>query len=71
MTDNRSLTFHLPTYPTARHFLRIIDGVSYSLYRNVYNTIMEQRGSPNEQVDWTKPDEWIAARLTGQEQALA
>ncbi|MCG3207814.1 MAG: hypothetical protein FOGNACKC_01414 [Anaerolineae bacterium] len=71
MTDLRSLTPHLPTYPVARHFLRIMDGVAYSLYRNTFNMIMEQRGSPKDQVDWTKPDEWISARLTGEEQALA
>jgi hypothetical protein len=28
-------------------------------------------GSPKEQVEWTKPDEWIAGRLTGAEQDLA
>lgn len=68
---SRSLTSHLPTYPIARHFLRIMDGVAYSLYRSTYNAIIDQRGSPKDQVDWTKPDEWIAARLTGDEQSLA
>jgi hypothetical protein len=44
MKKNRSLTPHLPTCPVARHFLRIMNGVPYSLYRNTYNSIMEQRG---------------------------
>lgn len=67
----RSLTPHLPTYPEARHFLRVLDGVPYVLYRNTYNEIWEQRGNPQAQVHWTNPDEWIAERLTGEEQTLA
>ena len=73
MVDNQitSPTPHLPEYRRARHFLRILDGVSYDLYRSTYNAIWEQRGSPQEQVDWSDPDGWISERLSGEEQALA
>lgn len=67
----RSLTPDLPVYSEARHFLRVMNNVSYALYRSTYNAIWEQRGSPKEQVDWLNPDEWIPLRLKGEEQFLA
>lgn len=69
--DSRALTPGLPDYTRARHFLRVMDGVQYPLYRSTYNAIWEQRGSPQDQVDWTEPDVWIAERLGGAEQVLA
>ena len=66
-----SLTPNLPTHPAVRHFMRIIDGASYSLYRSMYNGIWEQRGNPQETVDWADPDQWIPLRLQDEEQKLA
>jgi len=73
MTDTniKSLTPDLPIYANARHFLRILDGVAYTLYRSTYNAIWEQRGNPQETASWTDPDSWIPQRLQGDEQALA
>src|SRR5947199_9911065 len=70
-SDIKSLTPDLPTYSNARHFLRIMDGVPYALYRSTYNAIWEQRGNPQETASWTDPDNWIPQRLKGDEQALA
>jgi restriction system protein len=70
-TDITSLTPDLPIYANARHFLRILDGVPYALYRSTYNAIWEQRGNPQEQASWTEPDSWIPQRLQGNQQALA
>ena len=67
----RSLTPHLPTYESARHFLRILDGVTYDTYRSMYDAIWSQRGTPQETTDWAEPEEWIPERLTGDGQALA
>ena len=67
----RSLIPGIPIYANARHFLRIIDGVSYALYRSTFNAIKAQRGSPQQTVDWRDPDEWIVERLDGEEQRLA
>jgi restriction system protein len=66
-----SLTPSYPEYGNVRWFLRILDGTSYSEYREMVSAIWTQRGSPQEQVDWTKPDEWIPARLSGSSAALA
>ena len=61
----RSLTPHLPTYSQVRHFIAIVDGTQYSLYSETFNTIWEQRGNPQENVDWSDPDDWIPERLSG------
>ncbi len=73
MSDNRlrSLTPHLPEYRLAIHFLQTLDGVPYLLYRQMDKEIREQRGNPQENVDWTDPDKWIPERLRGEEQVLA
>jgi restriction system protein len=71
ITASRSLTPHLPEYHVARHFLRILKSVPYTLYRSLYNNIWEQRGNPKETVDWTNPETWIPERLDGLEQELA
>ena len=35
------------------------------------NAIMDQTGTPQNTVDWSKPDEWIVARLAGDQKRLA
>lgn len=70
-SDVRSPTPGLPIYPNARHFLRLLDGVPYALYRRTYLQIVEQGGNPQAQADWAEPDVWIAERLHGDEQKLA
>lgn len=67
----RSLTPHLPGYESARHFLRILDGMQYAIYRDMVDTIWSQRGTPQETTDWANPETWIPERLIGDQQALA
>ena len=71
MHEVRSLTPHFPPYCIARHFLRILDGVPYSSYRSTYDAILEGRGTPQEQADWTNPDMWIPERLGNEQQSVA
>jgi restriction system protein len=66
-----SLTPGLPEYRLARHFLQTLDGVTYSLYREMYNSIWGQSGSPQSTVDWTDPEQWIPERLMGDQADLA
>jgi restriction system protein len=72
-TESRLLspTPDLPTYAAVRHFMRIVDGASYWLYRGMYNHIWEARGNPQEQADWADPDEWIPQLLESDERRLA
>ena len=67
----RALTPDLPTYRLAREFVRIVDGVPRGVYREMFAEIEAQRGTPSDRVDWTDPDAWIPARITGDEQVLA
>lgn len=67
----RSLTPNLPEYSRARHFVRILEGKPFSLYREMYNSIWDQRGSPQETVDWSDPEAWIPSRLSGAKRELA
>jgi restriction system protein len=70
-SGTRSLTPSMPVYKDARLFLRIMDGVPYTLYRRTYNQIIDHRGSPQEQVDWRNPDVWIPHLLSDDEAKLA
>ena len=62
-----SLTPGIPTYPEARAFLKAIDGIPYTTYRSMYDQILDQRGSPQENEDWSDPESWIPERLRGPE----
>lgn len=66
-----SPTPNLTSYTAVRHFMRIVDGASYWLYRGMYNRIWEARGNPQEPADWADPAQWIPQLLTGDEQKLA
>lgn len=69
--ERRSLTPHIPTYASAQFFLRIIDGVYYSRYRAMFNSIWDQRGNPQDTVNWSTPEKWITERLNGENRQLA
>ncbi len=73
MSENelRSLSAGLPTYSDAREFLKIIEGVSRSTVGRMIESLWEQRGNPQDQEDWTKPEVWIPERLDGNERELA
>ena len=70
-TVTRSLTPNLQEYSRVRHFIQILEGRSSSLYREMYNSIGEQWGSPQETVNWSNPEDWIPARLSGAQRELA
>lgn len=67
----KSQTPLFPSYTSARHFLKVLDGVRYADYRQMYNDISAQHGNPQQTVDWANPDEWIPDRLVGDSQELA
>jgi restriction system protein len=60
-----------PLYSTTSELMRILDGESVVLFKNMWNAIWSLRGTPQNTVDWTNPDEWIKDRLSGQERAMA
>ena len=56
-------TLWLPKYAAAQHFLRIMDGSSYSKFGSMLNDITSKAGSRGSTVSWTEPDSWIPDRL--------
>lgn len=60
-----------PAYSDVRHLLRILPGVPKAEFTGMLSEIMEQTGTPQNPVDWTDPDTWIAERLRGSSASLA
>ncbi len=71
ISETWSLTPGLSTYKETRALLRIINGVSYDLITQMRAKIWEQVGTPQNNIDWTQPDEWIPERLKSPEKEIA
>lgn len=54
-----------------RAALAVYEGVPRDLIDRVMNETRGQRGTPQDQVDWTTPDTWIGERLQGEVAKLA
>lgn len=70
-SEKWSLTPGLSTYGEARAFLKIINGVPFDLITQMRARIWEQVGTPQNNIDWTQPDEWIPERLNSPEREIA
>jgi hypothetical protein len=62
---------YFPTYRAIAHAIRTLDGEPLSRVRDMMNVIYEQRGTSHTPVDWSSPDLWIPARLSGELRTLA
>jgi restriction system protein len=71
MTANKARTPWFPTYTSARKLYPLLVGVPVVEYRSMNDAIGRQMGTNEHPVDWTKPDEWIRERLSGNDQGLA
>lgn len=60
-----------PTYSDVRHLLRILPGVPRIELMKMLADIRDQTGTPQNPVDWSDPDTWVAERLNGASAALA
>ncbi|MBF0620931.1 MAG: restriction endonuclease [Magnetococcales bacterium] len=60
-----------PLYSEVRYLLNIWQNVSKQAVSAMMRSIRDQTGTPQNPVDWTNPDEWIATRLDGEHQQLA
>ena len=61
----------MPTWSEARFLLRLWNGLPRAHIDNLRSAIVEQTGTPQAQVDWSNPEEWIPERLSGHERELA
>jgi hypothetical protein len=52
-------------------FLRVADGLDVATLRAIRKRVYEQRGTQQDRVDWSDPDQWIPERLAGPEMQAA
>ena len=70
--DDRRVKIPLfPLYSEVRHLLPVWDGRLRSQITGLHSTFAQLRGTPQEPVDWTSPDEWIPTRLSDDDRDLA
>lgn len=60
-----------PLYAEVRICMRAWDGVAVQTVRDMINSISALTGTPQDPVDWSDPDHWIAERLFGKDRMLA
>jgi restriction system protein len=60
-----------PPYSRVRQLLVILQGVPRATVTDMLGAILDQTGTPQNPVDWSDPDTWIAERLTGSQAELA
>ncbi len=62
---------HFPTFDEVRAVLPAWDGSPTGAFTRMNSVVWSMTGTPQDQVDWTNPDEWIEARLEGEVQEWA
>lgn len=60
-----------PFYSEVKHLLRILPGVPRAQFMGMMSEIVDQTGTPQNPVEWSDPDTWIPARLSGSSGWLA
>ena len=60
-----------PVYSEVRHLLRLWDGVRKAEILTMIQDVHDQTGTPQDPLDWTEPNVWIAERLSGRSRELA
>ncbi|GGB54968.1 restriction endonuclease [Deinococcus soli (ex Cha et al. 2016)] len=71
MSLNKARTPWFPTYAYAAALYSVLPGVALSTLRALDQAIAAQMGTAANPVDWSRPDEWIQQRLTGDVRDLA
>jgi restriction system protein len=60
-----------PEYSTTVKLLKILNNMPVRDFKNMWNSIWNLRGTPQNTADWTEPDQWIQERLTGKDREIA
>ena len=60
-----------PTYDEVRHLLRVWPGYAKTQVTGLHRALAQLRGTPQNPVNWTEPDTWIPAKLSGDARHLA
>ena len=70
-TDRRVRIPHFPPYEQVRLVLPVWAGMQRTEVTGLQSTLAMQRGTPQDPVDWSLPDEWIPSRLAGSDRDTA
>ncbi|MFX0065850.1 MAG: restriction endonuclease [Candidatus Hermodarchaeota archaeon] len=62
---------NFPTYRVVKACIRVFEGISDEDIKTTLDKIQKLRGTPQNPVDWTDPDEWIPERLKDKEIEIA
>ena len=60
-----------PFYSRSQKLIIILSGKKESIYRSMWDRIMDLKGTPQDPTNWQNPDEWIDERLSGDAKELA
>lgn len=74
MTEDREPVVRAPLFPLygqVKHCLHAWSGEAVRSVREMITAIHDQTGTPQNPVDWSDPDTWIADRLSGEHARLA
>ena len=69
--DPRIRIPHLATHDENRAFLRAVVGLQAGQVTGLRSTLGGLRGTPQSNMDWSTPDQWMPARLSGDDLATA
>jgi restriction system protein len=62
---------HYPLYESLAALLPILQGVRRAEFTGLKGKIWQLTGTPQSNLDWTDPDNWIPERLDGEQEKLA
>ncbi|KEF33379.1 hypothetical protein RDMS_12775 [Deinococcus sp. RL] len=71
MPTHKARTPWFPTYPYAAALYSVLPGVPVQATRTLEQAVGARMGTAANPVDWSRPDEWIEARLKGEARELA
>ena len=71
VNTRRVLVERLPAYREMRRLLKVWHARPKTRVTGLYNQLRELRGTPQDTVDWTNPDNWIAESVTSEDRELA
>lgn len=69
--DARIRVPHYPVYAKTALLLPLLDGMPRDEFLTLKSEVYGQRGTPQEQVDWSDPSSWIDERLSGRSAEVA
>ncbi len=69
--DLRMRVPYYPIYSRTASLMPVIDGCSKQDVLRLKSDVIDRRGTPQDQTDWSDPDAWIPERLEGRSAQLA